>query len=153
MAASRADNRARRRRRRREVKEESKRVAFLGRGHSGSRSQTKASPSRRPEITAAALPCAQGKFAPAIVYIEIRSCRNARKWLLARKYLECHTSPSNWLPDLKEGGRGGGVESSIFHSLSKLTFAHARVRVYIYIYIYTLLFVGYTRRLNDCKTL
>lgn len=32
---------------------------------------------------------------PAIVYIEIRSCRNARKWLLARKYLECHTSPSN----------------------------------------------------------
>lgn len=54
-----------------------------------------------------------------------------------------------------EGGRerGGGVESSIFHSLSKLTFAHARVRVYIYIYIYTLLFVGYTRRLNDCKTL
>lgn len=61
QSARRADNRAkRRRRRRREVKEESKRVAFLERGHSGSRSQTKASPSRRPEITAAALPCAQG---------------------------------------------------------------------------------------------
>lgn len=39
--------------------------------------------------------CAPREIRPAIVYIEIRSCRNARKWLLARKYLECHTSPSN----------------------------------------------------------
>lgn len=43
----------------RDVEEESKRVAFLGRGHAGSRLQTKASLSRRPEITAVR----QGKFA------------------------------------------------------------------------------------------
>lgn len=38
----------------------------------GSRSQTEASPSRRPEITRAG----PGKIRSPIVYIEIRSCRN-----------------------------------------------------------------------------
>lgn len=69
---------------------------------------------------------------PAIVYIEIRSCRNARKWLLARKYLECHASPSNWLvPDLEGEGR-----NRRFFILSK-TYLCARVCVRIYIYTHS----------------